>query len=159
MSLMLPESVAMLATIASVIIASTPAYSAIVCPSLRLRRYRMRGMIASCVHGLRGSIPTKGGILRTKLAQDVLEDYHERALRVIFYRQQWIYDLAFWLFARFAPVRRAVQWLLVLVASPGLLRLVRSVRPDVIVSVYPVTTEVLGGLRRRGRLDIPVCAA
>ena len=33
----------------------------------------------------------------------------------------------------------------------GLLRLVRSVRPDVIVSVYPVTTEVLGGLRRRGR--------
>ena len=84
---------------------------------------------------------------------------NERAPRVIFYRQQWIYDLAFWLFARFAPLRRAVQWLLVLVASPGLLRLVRSVRPDVIVSVYPVTTEVLGGLRRRGRLDIPVCAA
>ena len=32
-------------------------------------------------------------------------------------------------------------------------------RPDVIVSVYPMTTEVLGGLRRTGRLDIPVVAA
>ena len=28
-----------------------------------------------------------------------------------------------------------------------------------IVSVYPVTTEVLGRLRRTGRLAIPVCAA
>ena len=32
--------------------------------------------------------------------------------------------------------------------SRGVLRLVRRVRPDVIVSVYPMTTEVLGKLRR-----------
>jgi UDP-N-acetylglucosamine:LPS N-acetylglucosamine transferase len=35
---------------------------------------------------------------------------------------------------------------------------VRRVKPDVIVSVYPLTTEVLGKLRRSGRLDIPVVA-
>ena len=43
--------------------------------------------------------------------------------------------------------------------SRGVLRLVRRVRPDVIVSVYPMTTEVLGKLRRTGRLEIPVVAA
>src|SRR5258706_243377 len=42
--------------------------------------------------------------------------------------------------------------------SRGMLRLIQRVRPDVIVSVYPVTTEVLGGLRRKGKLDIPVVA-
>ena len=35
----------------------------------------------------------------------------------------------------------------------------REVAPDVVVSVYPMTTEVLGGLRRSGRLDVPVVAA
>ncbi len=43
--------------------------------------------------------------------------------------------------------------------SRGVLRLVRRVDPDVVVSVYPVTTEVLGRLRRRGKLDVPVVAA
>ena len=42
--------------------------------------------------------------------------------------------------------------------SRGMLELIERVRPDVIVSVYPLTTEVLGGLRRRGKLDIPVVA-
>src|SRR5207244_2915971 len=57
------------------------------------------------------------------------------------------------------PTRRGVQLLLGLVAAPGLVRLVDRVKPDAIVSTYPVTTEVLGRLRRRGRLDVPVCAA
>ena len=43
--------------------------------------------------------------------------------------------------------------------SRGVLRLVNEVSPDVVVSVYPTTTEVLGGLRRSGRLDVPVVAA
>src|SRR3989442_1535060 len=57
---------------------------------------------------------------------------NERAPRVIFYRQQWVYDLAFWLFARVPPTRRAAQLLLTFIGAPGLLRLVRSVKPDVI---------------------------
>lgn len=84
---------------------------------------------------------------------------NERAPRVIFYRLLWVFDLSFWLFARFAPTRRGAQLLLALVAGPRLSRLVDRVKPDVVVSVYPVTTEVLGWLRRRGRLDVPACAA
>ena len=38
------------------------------------------------------------------------------------------------------------------------MRLIEETKPDVIVSVYPVTTEVLGYLRRSGRLLVPVCA-
>src|SRR5262249_49777703 len=43
--------------------------------------------------------------------------------------------------------------------SPGLLRLVRERSPDVVVSTFPQTTEVLAHLRRRGALEVPVVAA
>jgi len=84
---------------------------------------------------------------------------NERAAGVVFHRFHWIWDAAFWLFVRFGPTRRVTQALIRLVGSRGVLRLVRRVDPDVVVSVYPMTTEVLGGLRRRGRLHVPVVAA
>lgn len=84
---------------------------------------------------------------------------NESAPRIIFYRLQWVYDAAFWLFVRFRPTRRLSQELVGRVGSPGVLRLIRRANPDVVVSTYPMTTEVLGWLRRRGRLGIPVCAA
>ena len=46
-----------------------------------------------------------------------------------------------------------------LIGGPRLERRLERVQPDVVVSVYPVTTEVLGALRRRGRLKVPVVAA
>ena len=81
------------------------------------------------------------------------------APRVIFYRFLWLWDLGFWAFAGWAPSREAAQRLLTRLGTPGLLRLIDGVDPDVIVSVYPTVTEVLGRLRRTGRLDIPVVAA
>jgi UDP-N-acetylglucosamine:LPS N-acetylglucosamine transferase len=84
---------------------------------------------------------------------------NERAPGVVFHRFHWIWDAAFWLFVRFGPTRRVTQALVRSFGSRGVLRLVRRVDPDVVVSVYPMTTEVLGGLRRRGRLDVPVVAA
>ena len=84
---------------------------------------------------------------------------NQRAPGVVFYRFHWIWDAAFWLFVRCGPTRRVTQTLIRSVGSRGVLRLVRRVDPDVVVSVYPMTTEVLGGLRRRGRLDVPVVAA
>ncbi|PWU23259.1 MAG: hypothetical protein C5B48_08905 [Candidatus Rokuibacteriota bacterium] len=83
----------------------------------------------------------------------------ESAPRLVFYRFEWLWDLGFWFFARWRPTRRLTQVALYLVGGPGLLRLVREYRPDVIVSTYPHTTEVLGRLRRSGRLTVPVCAA
>src|SRR3954471_22277479 len=84
---------------------------------------------------------------------------NERAPGVVFFRFQWLWDAAFWLFVALGPTRRLTQRLVRAVGSRGVLRLVRRLQPDVIVSVYPMTTEVLGGLRRQGRLDIPVVAA
>jgi UDP-N-acetylglucosamine:LPS N-acetylglucosamine transferase len=52
-----------------------------------------------------------------------------------------------------------MQKLAVVVGGPRLERNLALVKPDVVVSVYPITTEVLGALRKRGRLHIPVVAA
>ena len=84
---------------------------------------------------------------------------NERAPGVVFFRFRWLWDAAFWLFVGLAPTRRATQALVRKLGSRGVLRLVREVSPDIVVSVYPMTTEVLGGLRRSGRLDVPVVAA
>ena len=83
----------------------------------------------------------------------------ESAPRYFFFRFDWLWDLGFWAFVRFAPTRRMTQAALARLGSGGLLRLIGSCRPDVVVSTYPHTTEVLGRLRRSGRLDVPVCAA
>jgi processive 1,2-diacylglycerol beta-glucosyltransferase len=83
----------------------------------------------------------------------------ESAPRVVFFRFGWLWDAGFWLFAGFGPTRRFTQSALTRLGAPGLLGLVRTHRPDVIVSTYPHTTEVLGRLRRSGRLCVPVCAA
>ena len=83
---------------------------------------------------------------------------NEDAAGVVFRRFHWIWDLSFFVFARCAPTRRLTKSLVCLLGSRGIRRLVRSADPDVVVSVYPMTTEVLGRLRRRGRLDVSVCA-
>lgn len=84
--------------------------------------------------------------------------FSESGPRLVFYRLLWIWDLTYALFARFPPLRAAGKYCLARVGGPGLLRLVRTTDPDVVVSVYPQSTEVLGWLRRTGRLDVPVVA-
>ena len=83
----------------------------------------------------------------------------EDAARVVFYRFQWLWDLGFWLFAVNPLSRELSQRLITVAGKRGLLELIRRVEPDVIVSVYPNVTEVLGRLKRRGELDLPVVAA
>jgi UDP-N-acetylglucosamine:LPS N-acetylglucosamine transferase len=83
----------------------------------------------------------------------------ETAPGVVFYRFGWLWDVGFTVFARWSPTRRFTQAALTRLGAGGLLGLIRTHRPDVVVSTYPHTTEVLGRLRRSGRLGIPVCAA
>lgn len=82
----------------------------------------------------------------------------EAAPRVVFYRFLWLWDLGFWAFARFGPSRVVTQRLMTRLSAPGLLELIERIEPDVVVSVYPNVTEVLGRLRRSGRLHVPVVA-
>jgi UDP-N-acetylglucosamine:LPS N-acetylglucosamine transferase len=83
----------------------------------------------------------------------------ESAPGIVFYKFQWLWDLGFWFFAGFGPTRRGTQALLERVGGGRLLRLIARTRPDAIVSVYPVTTEVLARLRGKGRIGVPVLAA
>ncbi len=64
---------------------------------------------------------------------------NEKAAGVVFFRLglQWLWDATFWLCVGFAPTRRLTQAAVHAFGSRGVLRLVRHVRPDVIVSVYP----------------------
>ena len=75
----------------------------------------------------------------------------EGAARVVFYRFLWLWDVAFWLFATCAPTRKLTQALLTRLGAAGLLGLITARRPDVVVSVYPNATEVLGRLRASRR--------
>jgi UDP-N-acetylglucosamine:LPS N-acetylglucosamine transferase len=70
-----------------------------------------------------------------------------------------VFDAQYWLVARFAPTRAVGGLLAMALGARGLLNLIKRERPDVIVSTYPGTSEVLGRLRRMGRLPIPCVAA
>src|SRR5215469_14047192 len=83
----------------------------------------------------------------------------EDAARVAFHRSQWVWDLGFWVFAENRSTRELSQRLITRAGSSGLMRLIDRVDPDVVVSVYPNVTEVLGRLKRSGRLRRPVVAA
>jgi processive 1,2-diacylglycerol beta-glucosyltransferase len=83
----------------------------------------------------------------------------EDAARVVFHRSQWVWDLGYWVFAENRSTRELSQRLITRVGGPGVIRLIDRVDPDVVVSVYPNVTEVLGRLKRSGRLRLPVVAA
>jgi processive 1,2-diacylglycerol beta-glucosyltransferase len=82
-----------------------------------------------------------------------------RGVETILRHAPFVFDAQYWLIQRFAPTRRLGASLLTRVGGPGLLRLVERTRPDVVVSTYPGTTEVLGRLRLAGRLGAPCVAA
>lgn len=79
--------------------------------------------------------------------------------RIVFFRFQWLWDVGFWFFAQWRLTRWLSQMVLTRLGRGGLLRLIDDVAPDVIVSTYPNTTEVLGRLRRGGHIQQPVCSA
>lgn len=82
----------------------------------------------------------------------------ERAPRLVFFRGEWVWDVGYAAFGRFGPTRRLSQATLARLGGAGLLDLIAEARPDVVVSLFPQTTEVLGRLRLSGRLDVPVIA-
>ena len=71
----------------------------------------------------------------------------------------WWFDLEYWLLFRVTPIRRVITWLGTRLGSPTVLRLIAAADPDVVVSTYPGTTEILGRLRARGEVTVPVVSA
>ena len=70
-----------------------------------------------------------------------------------------VFEVQYWLVARFPPTRALARALVAGLGRRGLLRLVDRTAPDVVVSTYPATTEVLGHLRARGELRVPCVSA
>jgi len=79
--------------------------------------------------------------------------------RFTFRRAPWVFDVQYWLFAKFAPTRWLAMQLGYLTGARGLLKQIHERQPDVIISTYPGVTVVLGMLREKRRLDIPVQSA
>lgn len=71
---------------------------------------------------------------------------------------RWSYGLEYFLFTRVPPVRWLGRRGLSTFAGRPLRRVIREVDPDIVVSTHPAVTNVLGFLRRRGRLELPVVA-
>jgi processive 1,2-diacylglycerol beta-glucosyltransferase len=71
---------------------------------------------------------------------------------------RWTYGLEYLVFTRFPPTRTIARLGLSLLGGRPLRRLIKRVAPTVIVSTHPAVTNVLGALRRRGHLDVPVVA-
>ena len=74
-------------------------------------------------------------------------------------RAPLLFEAQYWLLSRIGPTRRLAGALLTRIGGDGLLDVVRRTRPDVIVSTYPGTTDILGRLRAAGRLDVPCVGA
>ena len=70
----------------------------------------------------------------------------------------WLFGFLFCALRRSRLLRSLARAGLSLAGSRGLLRLVRRHRADVIVSTWPVATTILGCLRLRGKVRVPVCA-
>jgi UDP-glucose 4-epimerase len=79
--------------------------------------------------------------------------------RFTFRRAPWVFDVQYWLFAKFAPTRWLTMQLGYLTGARGLLKQIAEREPDVIISTYPGVTVVLGMLREKRRLSIPVQSA
>ncbi len=71
----------------------------------------------------------------------------------------WLFDLQYRLFMDFAPTRWLASRMLTQFSKRGLSRLIRAHDPDIVVSTYPGTTQVLGEMRRTGELDVPCYAS
>ena len=88
----------------------------------------------------------------------VIPFFSRDAYRVQVRWLRWTYGLEYFLFTHFPPTRAIARAGLAFFGARPLRRLIERLQPTVIVSTHPAVTNVLGALRRRGRLDLPVVA-
>ena len=71
----------------------------------------------------------------------------------------WMFGTLFGSLIRSGLLLAICRRSLAILGSRSVLRLVRRYEPDVVVSTWPPTTLILGPLRSRGRVRVPVCAS
>jgi UDP-N-acetylglucosamine:LPS N-acetylglucosamine transferase len=98
---------------------------------------------------------TDGLAAMGRLMSAILKDQS----RLVFWAPKWVFDLEYFLGLRFKPTAWFSVTFSFLFGGRGLLRLIRSERPDVIVSTYPGTTMVLAKFRRYGYVKVPAISA
>jgi UDP-glucose 4-epimerase len=79
--------------------------------------------------------------------------------KVVFRWAPWLFDVQYWLITKFAPTRWLFHHLGYLFAGRGVLHAVESYDPDAVISTYPGVTAILGMLREKRRLSVPVQSA
>jgi UDP-glucose 4-epimerase len=68
----------------------------------------------------------------------------------------WLFAIQYFVISTFPPTRWIAMRFCYVMGGRRLRREIEARHPDVVVSTYPGTTAVLGELRRRGRIDVPV---
>lgn len=92
-------------------------------------------------------------------AGPVVRSLVRKGAEVILERLRLLFEVQYWLIARFPPTRALASRLLTALAGRRLLDVIADQRPDVIVNTYPLANEVLATLRRRQALQVPVVSA
>lgn len=70
-----------------------------------------------------------------------------------------LFDFEYWLISEVRAARRVGDAALYALGARGLMRTIAAFAPDVVISTYPGITQLLGELRQRGRLQLPVVSA
>jgi processive 1,2-diacylglycerol beta-glucosyltransferase len=89
-----------------------------------------------------------------RLARAVIRDGYRFQLRWT----PWAYNALYAIWRSVVPLRWLGSRLLYRLGRRRLRALVRLHRPDIVVSTHPALTVVLGQMRRRGGLDVVLCA-
>jgi UDP-glucose 4-epimerase len=77
----------------------------------------------------------------------------------LFRHAPWVFGIQYFFLSLFAPTRWLAGRVMYWITGGRLLRLIEERDPEAVISTYPGTTAILGELRRRGRLKVPLYAS
>jgi processive 1,2-diacylglycerol beta-glucosyltransferase len=70
-----------------------------------------------------------------------------------------LFDIEYYVGQRFPPTRWGARMLLTALGGGRMERSLKAAAADIIVPVFPAASEVVGELRKRGRIDVPIVSA
>jgi len=89
-----------------------------------------------------------------RISEHVIRDGYRVQLRFF----PWMYGMLYTLFTKVALARTVGRGFLRAFGARRLLRRIEDRDPDVVISTHPAFTNLLGVMRRQGRLEMPVVA-